>query len=241
MGLLRAKFPPVAEARLDGEAVRVDVRISARARNYRLSIPHKGAPVLTIPRYGRWSEAQDFLDRQTAWLLARMRRKPPAVAIADGAAMPLRGETHTIVATGKLRGTVLGGAGRTLHVPGAPEHMARRLTDWLKGEALRDLNARVAVHAAALGVRVISIRVREQASRWGSCSATGRLNFNWRLILAPPFVLDYVAAHEVAHLLEMNHSRRFWDTVRRTLPDMERGRAWLKAHGRDLMVFGASA
>ena len=80
--------------------------------------------------------------------------------------------------------------------------------------------------------------MRSQSTRWGSCSTTGRLNFNWRLVLAPPFVLDYVAAHEVAHLVEMNHSEAFWATVERTLPGMERGRAWLKAHGRQLMVYG---
>jgi predicted metal-dependent hydrolase len=111
--------------------------------------------------------------------------------------------------------------------------------DWLKGEAARELKLRSAYHAARLGVEVRSITMRDQASRWGSCSSRGSLNYNWRLILAPPFVLDYVAAHEVAHLVEMNHSAAFWATVKRTLPDMERGRAWLKAHGRELMAFRA--
>ena len=92
------------------------------------------------------------------------------------------------------------------------------------------------MHAARLGVTVKSIRMRSQSTRWGSCSSSGTINYNWRLIMAPPFVLDYVAAHEVAHLVEMNHSAAFWATVKRTLPDMERGRAWLKAHGRALMA-----
>ena len=80
--------------------------------------------------------------------------------------------------------------------------------------------------------------MRSQSTRWGSCSTTGRLNFNWRLVLAPPFVLDYVAAHEVAHLVEMNHSDAFWRVVEKTLPDMERGREWLRVNGRELMVYG---
>ncbi len=84
-----------------------------------------------------------------------------------------------------------------------------------------------------------AITLRSQSSRWGSCSSSGNINYNWRLILAPPHVLDYVAAHEVAHLVEMNHSAAFWTTVERTLPDMARGRAWLKAHGRDLMAWQA--
>jgi hypothetical protein len=78
--------------------------------------------------------------------------------------------------------------------------------------------------------------MRSQATRWGSCSSSGTINYNWRLIMAPPFVLDYVAAHEVAHLVEMNHSAAFWATVKRTLPEMDKGRAWLKAHGRALMA-----
>ncbi|MBI4046492.1 MAG: M48 family metallopeptidase, partial [Devosia nanyangense] len=90
-------------------------------------------------------------------------------------------------------------------------------------------------------VKVVSISMRSQSTRWGSCSSSGRLNFNWRLVLAPDYVLDYVAAHEVAHLVEMNHSPAFWATVKRTLPDMARGRAWLKAHGRELMAYGVEA
>ena len=118
------------------------------------------------------------------------------------------------------------------------EHRARRLIDWLKIEAQAELEKRCRHHAANLGVAVKSISMRSQSTRWGSCSSTGKLNFNWRLILAPPFVLDYVAAHEVSHMLEMNHSQDFWDVVERTLPTMERGREWLRIHGRELMVYG---
>ncbi len=83
-----------------------------------------------------------------------------------------------------------------------------------------------------------SIAMRSQSARWGSCSSAGRLNYNWRLILAPGFVLDYVAAHEVAHLVHMNHSPAFWATVEKALPDMHRGKAWLKANGTVLMGYG---
>jgi len=124
-----------------------------------------------------------------------------------------------------------------LRVPGDAAHQPRRLYDWLKREALSDLNRQSMVHAQRLGVSVKLVRLRSQTSRWGSCSSTGTINYNWRLILAPAHVLDYVAAHEVAHLVEMNHSAQFWATVVRTLPDMERGRAWLKAHGRELMAW----
>ena len=241
ISLFQKRFPAATEARIDGQRIEIAVRVSERARSYRLSIPHRGAPVLTVPRYGRWSEAQAFLNRQTGWLAARLKRAPAPVAFAAGASVPVRGLDHLILATGKVRGRVEAGTVEgmpALWVPGEPAHQGRRLTDWLKAEALADLETRVAIHATALGVTANAVRLRSQSTRWGSCSSTGRLNFNWRLILAPPFVLDYVAAHEVAHLVEMNHSAAFWQTVERTLPDMARGRAWLKAHGNQLMSYG---
>src|SRR5690606_12348428 len=162
-------------------------------------------------------------------------------SFANGGVVPLRGVEHRIIGTGKLRGRVEiaeDDGAPVLLVPGDAAHQARRLTDWFKQQAQTDLEARTAVHAAQLGVSVKAVKLRSQASRWGSCSSSGNINYNWRLILAPPFVLDYVAAHEVAHLVEMNHSAAFWATVKRTLPDMEHGRAWLKAHGRQLMAHG---
>jgi predicted metal-dependent hydrolase len=242
MNLFFSPRPPASTViEIDGSPVTVTVRPSARARSYRLSLPHRGGPVLTIPKGGKWPEARAFLERQRHWLAARLKRAPAASAMAGGELLPLRGLPHRIVPTGKARGRVEpgeAGGEAVLFVPGAPEHLQRRLIEWLKGEAERDLAARCAVHARTLGVTVKAIAMRSQSTRWGSCSSTGRLNFNWRLVLAPPFVLDYVAAHEVAHLRQMNHSPAFWSTVERTLPDMARGRAWLKAHGRELMALG---
>ncbi|HEV7277672.1 MAG TPA: SprT family zinc-dependent metalloprotease [Devosiaceae bacterium] len=241
IALFQKPIPATAETSIDGRPVAVTVRVNPRARHYRLSIPHGGPPVLTVPRNGRWGDAEAFLERQKSWLAARLRRVAAPVAFVPGAVVPFRGIDHLLVATGKIRGRVEPGAtdGQpALLVPGEPEHQQRRLIDWLKAEAQRDLEQRVAVHARTLGVTVKSVAMRSQATRWGSCSSTGQLNFNWRLVLAPPFVLDYVAAHEVAHLVEMNHSPAFWSTVEQALPDMSRGRAWLKAHGRQLMVYG---
>ena len=238
----KPKIPASTELPIDGRMVSVAVRIHARARSYRLSIPHSGLPVLTLPPHGKWVEAEAFLLRHSNWLAARLKRAPEAVNLGDGGMVPLRGVEHAIVGTGKVRGRVEVSEQDgvpVLLVPGDPAHQARRLIDWLKVEAAIDLAARTAVHAERLGVSVKSVKLRSQSSRWGSCSSTGNLNYNWRLIISPPHVLDYVAAHEVAHLKEMNHSDKFWATVKRTLPDMERGRAWLKAHGRELMLYGA--
>jgi predicted metal-dependent hydrolase len=125
-------------------------------------------------------------------------------------------------------------------VSGGQSHGPRRLTDWLRAEAKADLALRVQQHAANLGVRPKRITVRDQSTRWGSCSSTGTISFSWRLIFAPTYVLDYVAAHEVAHLKEMNHGQRFWRLVRDTMPDMHKARAWLKQRGAELHRFGAS-
>ncbi|MDB5506043.1 MAG: putative metal-dependent hydrolase [Devosia sp.] len=239
---LSKKWPETAEIDVDGSAVSVTVRVSERSRSYRLSLPHTGVPLLTVPRHGRWPEARAFLERQRGWLAVRLERSIKPVAFAAGETIPLRGIPHLIVATGKVRGTVEvveTPEGRQLLVPGAPEHRARRLTDWLKAEAQRDLELASARYAAILRVTIRSVATRNQTSRWGSCSSSGNLNYNWKLVLAPPHVLDYVAAHECAHILEMNHSDRFWLQVERALPDMTRGKAWLRAHGRELMAYGA--
>ncbi|KKB07993.1 M48 family metallopeptidase [Devosia chinhatensis] len=233
--------PSVTHVDLDGVRTAVAVRVSKRSRSFRLSLPSTG-PLLSVPEGARWSDAEAFLDRHRHWLAARLPRTAQGQVLAEGIDLPLRGVPHRVVASGQLRGRVQPGAdddGPILLVPGSPEHLPRRLYDWLKAEALADLQARSAVHAARLGVTVRQVRMRSQSSRWGSCSSTGNINYNWRLILAPPHVLDYVAAHEVAHLLEMNHSPAFWAEVERTLPDMAKGRAWLKAHGRALMAWQA--
>jgi predicted metal-dependent hydrolase len=238
----KPKIPASTIIELGGVPITILVRTNARARSYRLSLPHATGPVLTLPPHGKWSEAEAFLLRHRGWLAARIKRAPEASRFSDGGSVPLRGVEHLIVGTGKLRGRVELGerdGAPILLVPGEPAHQARRLTDWFKEQAAADLGARTSIHADRLGVTVKSIKMRSQASRWGSCSSSGNINYNWRLILAPPFVLDYVAAHEVAHLVEMNHSEAFWATVERTLPDMDRGRAWLKAHGRQLMAHGA--
>lgn len=238
---LSGAIPETTDIEIGGRRVTIAVRRSPRARSYRLSVSHHGDPVLTLPKTGRWPEAQKFLGRHMGWLEARLEAAAPRTPFVDGQVIPLRGEPCRIHATGRLRGRVEAGeveGERVILVPGEAPHIARRLTDWLKAEAAADLAIRSDIHAATLGVEVKSIAMRSQSTRWGSCSSNGRLNYNWRLILAPPFVLDYVAAHEVAHLVEMNHSVRFWRTVKRALPDMERGRDWLKAHGKVLMGMG---
>jgi predicted metal-dependent hydrolase len=126
-----------------------------------------------------------------------------------------------------------------LYVAGEEEYAPRRLLDWLKRQAHLDLKAHVALHAKRLDLTPKRLFVRDQTTRWGSCSTSGALSFSWRLVLAPPFVLDYLAAHEVAHLGHMNHGPRFWGLVERTMPSHEDARSWLRKHGASLHRYGA--
>ena len=240
----RPPVPDRFEIATESGLVPVAIRRHPRARNYTLRVSAPGRPpVLTMPQRGSLAEAQRFLERHAGWLRRQIDRLPPAIAIADGAALPLRGVLHTIHHAPGRRGTVTVGTdadGPALYVAGEAAHLRRRVLDFLKREARRDIEAAVARHAARLGVRPKAIRTRDQITRWGSCTATGHLSFSWRLIMAPPLVLDYLAAHEVAHLSEMNHSRRFWTLCKSLAPETDTARAWLASHGPALHAIGAA-
>jgi predicted metal-dependent hydrolase len=231
------------EIATDSGMVAVDLRRHPRARRYTLRVagPAK-PPILTIPKRGSLTEARQFLDRHSGWLKRQIDRLPPAIPLADGWPVPLRGALHTIRHAPGTRGTVTVGEdaeGPTLIVSGEAAHLRRRVIDFLRREARRDIEAAVARHAARLEVTVKAIRYRDQVTRWGSCTVTGHLSFSWRLVMAPPFVLDYLAAHEVAHLAEMNHSRRFWNLCKSLAPHTEQARAWLQSQGAALHAIGA--
>ena len=243
--LRRSSGPQTIEIIFDQVVYQVRVRRHRRARRYTLRI-HAGARevVLTMPLRGSVREARFFALKHGAWIAARLARLPEAVPFGDGMIMPLRGEPHRIVHRPKERGTVwieMGSDGeQLLCVTGQAPHIGRRVGDYLKREAKRELEAASRRAAEKLDVAIKRISVRDQASRWGSCSSTGVLSYSWRLILAPPFVLEYLAVHEVAHLREMNHSSRFWRLVTAHCSDAARAKAWLDAHGSDLHRYGVA-
>lgn len=234
-----------ASNRLEDLSARVEVRRHPGARRLTLRVSRtRRAVIVTIPVQCDLDEAGTFLSRHIDWVKERLDSLPDPAPFHSGAPMPLRGEPHRIVFTGETGTrivTIVRQEGRRpeIHVPGTLETAPRRLRDWLFDEARRDLDRRVAHHTTALALRAKKITVRDQTSRWGSCSTTGVLSFSWRLILAPPFVLDYVAAHEVAHLAEMNHGPRFWKLVEAALPDFETAKQWLRIYGLDLHRYGA--
>ena len=225
-----------------------------------MSEARRGA-VLTMPVYSSFADADEFLSRHLDWLKERVAGLSEPVPFTHGAIVPLRGYAHTLRFAGSVRrrGVVWieepedakaapawpEGAHVSirrlprLHVAGEQEHAPRRLLDWLKRQAHLDLKTRVELHARRLDLSPKRIYVRDQTTRWGSCSTSGALSFSWRLVLAPPFVLDYLAAHEVAHLGHMNHGPRFWALVERTMPRLEEARTWLRKHGASLHRYGA--
>jgi predicted metal-dependent hydrolase len=221
----------------------VRLRRHRRARRYTLRIhPSDRAAVLTMPPRGTLAEAKDFAQRHGGWIAARLGRLPKAAPFQPGTVLPLRGVPHRIVHRPGVRGTVWtetrDSGDRILCVAGAPEHIERRVYDYLKREVRADLQDAVQSCAERLGVKVKRLSIRDQSSRWGSCTSGGSLSFSWRLVLAPPFVLDYLAAHEVAHLVEMNHSTRFWKVVARICGHVDRAKGWLDTHGNDLHRYG---
>jgi hypothetical protein len=221
---------------LDDPDISVRLRVSARARRFTLRLEPSGkGAVLTLPPGVAVSDARMFLMRQSDWLARALARHPGQVVVGDGTRLPVGGQEVEIAAIGGPRRAPYLENGRLI-VPG-PGAPGPRIAAFLKARAHDALVPAAGRYAAMLGQRPKAISLRDTRSRWGSCSNRGRLSFSWRLAMAPPGVLDYVVAHETAHLVEMSHAARYWEVVERILPDYRRHRAWLKREGRRLHGF----
>lgn len=216
----------------------VALRRNARARRLSLKLdPASGEVVVVAPLRVPAQVIADFVNRHAEWVRRRRAAMPGRTPFLPGAEIPILGVPHRIVHD-PAAGRGVRCAEGELRVGGPAEHLGARLAAWLRAEARRQLLVRSRAAALKLGVTVAAVTVRDTRSRWGSCASSGRLSYSWRLLLAPESVLDYVVAHEVAHLVEMNHSARFWAVVDRLHPDADRCRAWLKAKGQDLHLYG---
>jgi len=220
---------------MDGEEFPVEVVNNSRSKRLtlRLKPDGRGAKVTTPPHVSD-REVVSFIEKNQNWLAVRLARIPKSTIPHDGVWVLFEGIEHKITHLDRKRGIVEAKhiAGEpTLLVPGEVEHMPRRVIDFMKKQARNKLDLAVTNYAATLGVRAKSIRITDSKSRWGSCSSTRTLSFSWRIIMAPPAVLHYLAAHEVAHLREMNHSDRFWKLVEALCPDMQVQKTWLRRHG----------
>ena len=239
----RAKTMPDLAVRIGNELVTVPVRYRPDARRMILKIDRRtGAPALTLPHSVGKGRAEQFLADHLGWLEARLKAQPARIAFVQGAVIPVRGVPHRLVHSLPFRGETrldMADGEAILRVHGDPAHLASRTERFLRQHAEADLRFAVERHAAKLGVSIGRITIKDTRSRWGSCTSRGDLSFSWRLILAPPEILDYLAAHEVAHRREMNHSIRYWRHVAAIYPEFRRAEAWLNRHGAQLHLYGA--
>lgn len=217
--------------------VEVHLRRSAQARRFSLRVSRlDGKVTLSLPARAREAEALAFLAEQEGWLRRTLARMPESqgLAVGIGCVLPVEGRPLRLE-TGP--GRAIRVEEDRLLVPGDPARAGARVAAWLKVLARDRLALASTRHAAQVGRRYSRLVLRDTRSRWGSCSHDGTLMYSWRLIMAPPSVLDYVAAHEVAHLVQMNHSPAYWAVVEGIFPGWKRQRAWLHSHGGGLHRF----
>jgi predicted metal-dependent hydrolase len=217
---------------------RVEWRRSSRARRVSLRIdPTGGAVVVTLPSRATRKAGMALLMGHADWVTNRLAALPEAVAFTDGAMVPISGVPHRIRHAPAVRGAAFL-LEQELHVTGAPEFLPRRVRDFLRREAQRRLGALVAAKAGLLGIVPKRVTMKDTTSRWGSCAPDKSLALSWRLVMAPPFVQDYVVAHEVSHLRHMNHGPKFWSLVDELTPHAKLAIPWLRAEGVRLLRIG---
>jgi predicted metal-dependent hydrolase len=223
---------------LPNGSARLEWRRSKRARRISLRVdPTDGVVVITLPLRAARQAGMTLLQTHLAWVADRLAALPSAIEFADGAEVPVDGVPHRIRHMPLARG----GAwldGTEIHVAGAQEFLRRRVADFLKSRARLRLTSLVAEKADQAGLSPRRLTVKDTVSRWGSCAPDGSLAFSWRLVMAPGFVQDYVAAHEVAHLRHMNHGEQFWALVDRLTPHTRTAVPWLRREGPRLLRIG---
>lgn len=226
------------------------MRRSSRARRARLTVTREGSAVVVLPigAPARW--ANELVDARRDWLDVHIRRAHDAQTrlaarspLGGGRSVPIGGVPHRVVVArlpdGRKRTRVEHDDRNEPTIklrlaPGDERPLPAILEPWFRAEARQAVERRIAVRARELGVSPARVSIRDQRSRWGSASRRRTVSFSWRLILAPPAVLDYVVVHELAHLADFSHSRRFWGLVRGIVPDADAARRWLRAHEVDL-------
>ncbi|HLI66529.1 MAG TPA: SprT family zinc-dependent metalloprotease [Caulobacteraceae bacterium] len=239
----------------DGDRIEVDgltvrLRVSPRARRVSLRLDSTRAEmVASAPTPRRLAEAAAFAHQRRSWIAAQLAALPPRAPFAPGAVIEVAGAPCRLVARPGRPAWFSEPGGLVLTAPGESPAFARAVERAMKAEARRRLLERTAVHASALERPMPQVAIADPRGRWGSCSPprrkgfgagieVGRIRYSWRLIFAPETVLDYVCAHESAHLIEANHSPRFWAVVHGLIGDARPHRAWLRANGARLHAIG---
>jgi predicted metal-dependent hydrolase len=236
--LFRALRPQKKTPAVPEEILGVRVRQSLRARRMALRVDSKtGEVLLTWPRRGSLAQAEKFIAENRRWIERQRQNAAPVQEFHDGMRLFLCGTEYTVTHTPGRGLTRI--EGDRLIVTGRAEHLPRRLRDFIKLHAARVLQENLDEKTAKLGIKGASLRILDPKTRWGSCGPDRKIMLSWRLVLAPPFVMDYVVAHEAAHCVHLNHGRKFWALCASLTQDASGARKWLSAHGQSLMRYRA--
>ncbi|MCW5746223.1 MAG: M48 family metallopeptidase [Alphaproteobacteria bacterium] len=238
-GLAGSRVTDAVDIEHAGQTLTIAYELSARARRVALRVDARTGHVkLVVPSRMSRQRALEFARQNAGWIAARLKRRLAPVPLVDGATIPVFGQPHRIRHRPDARGSAWLQDGE-IHVAGAAPHVARRVGDWLSAQLRARIVPLAREKAARIDRRVAIVSLRDTATQWGSCAQSGRLCFSLRLAFAPPAVVDYVVAHEVAHLVHHNHGVRFWALARKlTDGDMAACKAWLRRHGPSLMRYG---
>ncbi len=216
--------------------INIKVVSSLSAKKLTLRIDEKERiPVLTLPKFCSPKKALAFVKSNHDWIINMLAKLPCKKYFEEGDSVCFLGDNYTIEHSEKIRGTIFEKS--KLMVGGNKEFLHRRVCDFLKDQALKKLADMTIEKAEVLGCKVRNITIKDTKTRWGSCSTLGNINYNWRVVMAPLYVVDYLVCHEVCHLKHPNHSKEFWQEMKTLCPDYVNGRKWLKIKGKDLYKY----
>ncbi len=223
-------FPDHVVVKRNGRARRMALRLDTKARAF----------TLTLPKGTSLKRAHKFAQEHEEWMQGKLSKLAPPIVFEHGARIPLFGQLRriNIEHDSSLKQTSIILKNKEILVRSYLDNPAPRIKRYLKKEAKARLSTLAHEKAATIGKHINEIRVRDTKTRWGSCTEDGNLNFSWRLIFAPHEALDYVVAHEVAHLVHLDHSKEFWSVCRKLSDDFVEGKYWMNEHGRELMRYG---
>lgn len=225
---------------LGDQNITLTVKRSAQAKRFTLRIePRERGLKVSAPLHAEDHDILAFVRKHHGWAEKQLSKQPEMGALKQGVKIPVRGVPHRLEHTGKLRGLPAQfkeGDEAVLALSGDVNSLPRRAGDFLKREAKNEIEPKALALAQSIHKRVKSISFKDTKSRWGSCTSDGALSFSWRIMMAPPLVIDYLIAHEVAHLREMNHGPKFWALCEELCPETKRAKAWLKKNGAALQA-----
>ncbi len=217
-------------------ALNMDIKIikSPKAKRLTLRIDAKERlPILTIPSRCSAKRAVEFVEMHRAWLEENLQKIPAIKHFENGEKISLMGKEYIINHCPQKRCGVMIEEDNII-VSGSKEFLHRRICDFIKKKAQEQLLKKSQTLANKIGCHVNHVSIKDTKSRWGSCSSLENINYNWRICMAPKYVINYLVAHEVSHLLHQDHSREFWQCVKKLCPDAAKGRLWLKNYGKEL-------